>query len=124
MRYRVIHYERVSQGTVDSVSAHPRKVVPVALKYHANHVLLAHNHPTGSVRPSKADIDSTVLIAKSLYSLGIQFLDHIIVSDNEFYSFTAENLIHKHSDTESAYHAQYADWSKSDEKDEKRPQQE
>ena len=66
----------------------------------------------------------TVLIAKSLYSLGIQFLDHIIVSDNEFYSFTAENLIHKHSDTESAYHAQYADWSKSDEKDEKRPQQE
>lgn len=81
---------REFSGTVNESSVMPRNIVKNALLLNASCVVLAHNHPSGSLSPSRADRDVTKKIKEGLKSVDINIVDHIIVTDDDYYSF-AEN---------------------------------
>ena len=81
-RHRLITYEPLFRGTIDSASVYPREVVKAALACNAAAVVLAHNHPSGVAEPSRADIDITARLKKALTLIDVRVLDHIIVGDN------------------------------------------
>ncbi len=80
-------------GTVDQVAVYPREIAKKALFLDASAVILAHNHPGGDTKASKADIEVTQQIAKALFPFKIKIHDHIIVSDRSFFSFKSEGLL-------------------------------
>lgn len=80
-RHRLIKYQALFNGTIDSASVYPREVVKAALKHNAAAVVLAHNHPSGVAEPSQADIDITAKLTKALALVDIRVLDHIIAGD-------------------------------------------
>ena len=84
--HRVIHDEVISIGTVNANLVHPREVFRPALEYSAVALVLAHNHPSGIVKPSEADITVTQQLVASGKMLGINLLDHIVVTKNKFIS--------------------------------------
>ena len=81
-RHRLISYEALFRGTIDSASVYPREVVKAALACNAAAVVLAHNHPSGVAEPSRADIDITARLTKALNLIDVRVLDHIIVGGN------------------------------------------
>ena len=81
-RHRLISYEPLFRGTIDSASVYPREVVKAALACNAAAVVLAHNHPSGVAEPSRADIDITARLKKALHLIDVRVLDHIIVGDS------------------------------------------
>lgn len=85
-RYRLIHDEVISIGTLTANIVHPREVFRPALEYSAAAVIIAHNHPSGSAKPTKADIEITRQLAEAGKILGIEFLDHLIIAKNKFAS--------------------------------------
>jgi len=90
---RVIDYEFLSEGTVDSVAVYPRRVMELAFKKHASGIIIVHNHPSGDIEPSKSDIELTKEFQKISSSLDLRLLDHLIVSKDEFYSFSRNGLL-------------------------------
>ena len=84
--YRLIHDEVISIGSLDANIIHPREVFKPALEYSASAVILAHNHPSGIVKPSEADIAITKQLIEAGKILGIDLLDHIIITKNKFAS--------------------------------------
>ena len=90
---RVIDYEFISEGTVESVAVYPRKVMELAFKKHASGIILVHNHPSGDIEPSKSDIELTEEFQKLSSSLDLRLLDHLIVSKDEYYSFSRNGLL-------------------------------
>ena len=78
-KHRVITYEEMFRGTLDSAAVYPREVAKRVLKLNAGAVIMAHNHPSGSVEPSSADIKITASIKQALELVGTRTLDHIIV---------------------------------------------
>ncbi len=87
---RVNYAELVHEGTINEAPVYPRVLVEAALRHKANCVILAHNHPGGSMNPSRADIEATRTICNALESISIKVIDHIIVCGGKYYSF-AEN---------------------------------
>ena len=77
--HRVIAFEELFRGTVDSASVHPREVVRACLKHNACAVILAHNHPSGVAEPSAADWTITSELRKILEIVGVRVLDHIVI---------------------------------------------
>ena len=75
----VMGIETVSIGTVNASLVHPREVLKPALEKSATAIILVHNHPSGSVSPSKEDILITERFAKCCEIIGIEILDHVIV---------------------------------------------
>ena len=75
-----------NQGTVNSAAVSPRKLVEEALRYHASGVVLVHNHPSGSSRPSQGDVEFTRKIYNALDIFDIKLLDHLIVTRNSYRS--------------------------------------
>ena len=114
MRYKLIHYEKIAEGSIDSLVAYPRKIVACALRSNASHIILAHNHPTGQTKPSSKDIETTIQVLEAIKPIGIELVDHIVCADNQFYSFTAQKLIHRDQPKSEAYNAQYASWDEDD----------
>lgn len=86
----VNHASKVHEGTINEAPVYPRLIVETALRHQANSVILAHNHPGGSLRPSRADLDVTEKICSALQTIHIKVVDHIIVAGEQYYSF-AEN---------------------------------
>lgn len=84
--YQVIYDEVISIGSMTANIAHPREVFKPALEYSAVAVIIVHNHPSGIVTPSKADIEITTQLSKAGKILGVNLLDHIIVTGNTFKS--------------------------------------
>ena len=82
----ILGQRKISEGSLSEVSAYPRMVVETALNYNAHSVLLCHNHPGGTNRPSPEDIASTLTLQRLLNGVGILLLDHIIVSGCDTYS--------------------------------------
>lgn len=80
---RIISKELISKGTINQSIVHPREVFKSAIKKGANSIILVHNHPSGSLIPSHADIEVTKRLDKVGDLVGIQVLDHIIVSAND-----------------------------------------
>ncbi len=86
--------EEVHQrGTIDHTPVYPREVVQRALEVGAGAIVLVHNHPSGDVSPSKADIDMTRAIADACKPLGIAIHDHIIIGRSDVASFKSMGLL-------------------------------
>ncbi|MBS1655615.1 MAG: DNA repair protein RadC [Bacteroidetes bacterium] len=90
---KINHFEIVSEGGITGTVADPRVILKKALEQDAVSLILCHNHPSGSLKPSKADEVMTDKIKEAAGYLDIRVLDHIIVSDNGFYSFADEGLL-------------------------------
>ncbi len=87
--YKVIHDEIISIGTIDTNIIHPREVFRPALEYAAAAVILVHNHPSGEVDPSEADIVVTKQLIQAGKLIGIDLVDHVIVTKTAFGSIDA-----------------------------------
>jgi DNA repair protein RadC len=90
-RNRVITFEELFRGTIDGASLYPREVVKACLSHNAATVILAHNHPSGAIEPSQADIAITERLWKALALIDARVLDHLIVGE-EVVSF-AESVM-------------------------------
>jgi DNA repair protein RadC len=87
---RVIHDEMISIGTINTNIVHPREVFRAAIEYNAAAVILVHNHPSGIVTPSDSDIKITKQLIEAGKIMGINLLDHIIVTKDSFLSIEVE----------------------------------
>lgn len=90
VRNRLLKSEELSRGTLTHASVHPREVVKAALANNAASIILAHNHPSGSLQPSNADLHLTAMLKQALALVDVRVLDHLIVAGNGIHSF-AEN---------------------------------
>jgi len=90
---RVNHAALVHEGTINEAPVYPRLIVETALRHKASSVILAHNHPGGSLKPSVADIEVTKKIYAALKSISINVVDHIIVAGQSYTSFAEQGLI-------------------------------
>lgn len=90
---RVNYAALVHEGTLNEVSVYPRLVVEMVLRHQANSVILAHNHPGGSLNPSNDDIELTKKIIAALEPISVKVVDHIIVAGDKNMSFKEKNLI-------------------------------
>lgn len=86
-RHRLIAVETVHRGTVDMSVVYPREVLTRALLHRAAALIVAHNHPGGSLTPSADDIRVTADLKQAAAGLGLRLLDHLIVADNQVISF-------------------------------------
>jgi DNA repair protein RadC len=90
---KINHFEIVSEGGITGTVADPRIILKKALEEDAVSIILCHNHPSGSLKPSRADEELTSKIKEAARFLDIRVLDHIIVSDEGYYSFADEGLL-------------------------------
>lgn len=90
---KLIKSEIISTGTVNRVSVYPREIVKSALKYNAVSVIIAHNHPSGDITPSKQDITMTNNIRDALAAVDISLHDHLIISQSSYQSFKQLGLL-------------------------------
>lgn len=90
---RILDEMDLFEGTVDQTAVHPREVVKIALERHATGLILVHNHPSGRVEPSSEDRMMTGKIQAALSAVGLQVLDHLIIGDNQFFSFKEHRLL-------------------------------
>ena len=90
---QVIGVHQLSKGGVSGTVVDPVIIFAVALKLLASSIVISHNHPSGSMRPSDADIKISVKIVEIGKIHGINLLDHLILSDDDFYSFANEQTI-------------------------------
>ena len=89
----IIGEENLFEGTVDETVVHPREVVKSALEKNATGIVLVHNHPSGRIFPSREDQEITRRLISICNPMGIRVLDHLIVGDNQYYSFNEHNLL-------------------------------
>jgi DNA repair protein RadC len=90
---RVLQIITISRGGICGTVADPRLILAVAIKTAATNIFLAHNHPSGSLKPSSNDEAMTFKIREAAKYLDIKVLDHIIVSSEGYYSFADEGLM-------------------------------
>ncbi len=90
---QIIEFETVQQGIANQAVVYPRQVLERALRKKASALILAHNHPSGHVRPSDADIRLTRTIQETARALDILIHDHIIIGENRFFSFREEGMM-------------------------------
>jgi len=90
---KINHFEIISQGGITGTVADPRIILKKALQEDAVSIILCHNHPSGSLKPSKADEELTLKIKEAAKYFDIKVLDHIIVSEEGYYSFADEGIL-------------------------------
>jgi DNA repair protein RadC len=91
-KHRVLAFEELFRGTINSASVHPREVVKSAMRHNAAACILCHNHPSGVTDPSRADETITHLIKEALKMVEVNVLDHLIVGESP-YSFAEHGLL-------------------------------
>lgn len=82
-KMNIIKWVKIYEGSVNSANVPIRKIVEIAIENRATNVIIAHNHPTGLILPSKDDLRATAKAREALALVDIKLLDHVIVSDNE-----------------------------------------
>jgi DNA repair protein RadC len=92
-QHRIITFKPIFRGTVTQTSVYPREVVKEALAQNAAAVILAHNHPSGAVEPSRADEYLTQTLKTALALVDVRVLDHFVVSAAEVCSFAERGLL-------------------------------
>jgi len=92
-RHRLISFEKLFFGTINSATVYPREIVKMALKLNAAAVILTHNHPSGVAEPSRADIQLTEQLTRALALVDIRVLDHVVIGDGETISFAERGLL-------------------------------
>jgi DNA repair protein RadC len=92
-QHRLIAMEELFRGTLSQTSVYPREVVIRALHHHAAAVILAHNHPSGGVEPSRADEALTQALKAALALVDVRVLDHIVVARGQTLSMAERGLV-------------------------------
>ncbi len=92
-QHRLIALEELFRGTLTQTSVYPREVVLRALHHHAAAVVLAHNHPSGSVQPSRADEAITQTLKAALALVDVRVVDHVIVAPGQALSMAEQGLL-------------------------------
>ena len=90
---KINHYEIISEGGITGTVADPRIILKKALEHDAVSLVLCHNHPSGSLKPSRQDEELTNKIKEASKYFDIKVLDHIIVSEEGYYSFADEGFL-------------------------------
>ena len=86
----VIHKEQISKGGISQTAVDVRIILKIALEEMATGIILAHNHPSGNLKPSKADYLITQKVKKAAETLDLNVLDHLIVTQKSYFSFADE----------------------------------
>lgn len=89
----LIDYVEMFRGTINATAVYPREVVKLALKYNAAAMILCHNHPSGSLEPSRADEHLTQTLKSTLSLVDVRVLDHIVVAGGQTVSFAERGLL-------------------------------
>ncbi|MFZ3118630.1 MAG: DNA repair protein RadC [Variovorax sp.] len=92
-QHRLIAMEELFRGTLSQTSVYPREVAVRALHHHAAAVILAHNHPSGGVEPSRADEALTQTLKAALALIDVRVLDHIVVARGQTLSMAERGLV-------------------------------
>jgi DNA repair protein RadC len=90
---RLVAMEELFRGTLTQTSVYPREIVQRALHHHAAAVVLAHNHPSGTVQPSRADEALTQTLKAALALIDVRVLDHVIVAPGDALSMAEKGLL-------------------------------
>lgn len=90
-RYQVIHEEVISIGTATANIVHPREVFQPALEHNTVAVIIAHNHPSGVLTPTNDDLIATDQLVEAGRILGVELLDHLIITNDQFISLSERN---------------------------------
>jgi DNA repair protein RadC len=90
---RVIKFEEMFMGTIDSANVYPREILKRALQHNAAAVILAHNHPSGVAEPSHADVAITKRLKEVLNLVDIRVLDHLVIGDGYAISLLESGLL-------------------------------
>ena len=93
VQHRLIMLEEMFRGTLTQTSVYPREVVTRAIHHQAAAVVLAHNHPSGSIEPSRADESLTQTLRAALALVDVRVLDHVIVSPGQSFSMAEKGLL-------------------------------
>jgi DNA repair protein RadC len=83
----------VSIGSLSSSLAHPREVFKPAILANAAAIILGHNHPSGEPTPSREDVELTKRLKEGAELLGIRLLDHIVIGDEKWFSFSEDGSL-------------------------------
>ena len=92
-QHRVIELRQMFRGTVSQTSVYPREVVKEALELNSSAVILAHNHPSGAVDPSRADEFLTQTLKTALQLVDVRVLDHLVITSNATVSFAERGML-------------------------------
>ncbi len=90
---KIIGKHQISQGGVSGTVADPKRIFQLALENLASGIILCHNHPSGNIQPSSQDISLTNKIGEGAKILEINLLDHIIIGEENYYSFADNSMI-------------------------------
>lgn len=93
MGNKVIHIQRLSEGTLNETAVYIRTILELALKYNAKNIILSHNHTDDRPEPSDTDKKITKGIVAALGLISINVIDHIVVAGNKYFSFAEKGLI-------------------------------
>ena len=89
----VIYKTQISKGGISGTLVDVRVIFRIAIEHFATSLVVAHNHPTGNLTPSQPDISITRRIKEAGYLLDIKLLDHLIIGENSFFSFSEQGLL-------------------------------
>jgi DNA repair protein RadC len=92
----VIDTDDVASGTVNASFVSPREVIDGALKHNAVSLIFAHNHPSGNPEPSRSDKELTRDLVYASSMMQMKVLDHLVIGDNRYFSFSSEGLIEQY----------------------------
>ena len=90
---RVLGIDNVGKGGISGVVCDPKMVFQAAIVANASSIIIAHNHPSGNLKPSQADLDLTKKLKKGADVLDIMLLDHLILTEESYFSFADEGLL-------------------------------
>jgi len=92
-QHQVLAYEELFFGGIQHVAVHPREIVKRVLHHNASAVLIAHNHPSGDIKPSQQDLQLTKSVQAALALVEVSLLDHMIIGHDQVFSFTQKGLL-------------------------------
>ena len=90
---KIINKRVIFVGTLNQSLVHPREIFKPAISDNSAGIIIAHNHPSGTLEASRADIQITQRLKEVSKLIGIELLDHVIISKNGYYSFSDEGLL-------------------------------
>ncbi len=96
IKLKIIAFEVVSIGSPNSVYAQPGEITRTPVMVAASAMIVVHNHPSGDPKPSPEDKEFTLQLTMACESLGIPLHDHVIIGEDDFYSFANDGLIKKY----------------------------